>query len=114
MRRDWGHAEAQNGKWSDESPLSVERLAEIMRRIAGSPAAAQWVATFADWMKDEPQLGGIAALGLAELCTLDDSRVGDLTRAIAAHPTDASQKALTEFINHRKRRERPGPGVGTA
>ncbi|MGH8327483.1 MAG: hypothetical protein ACRET2_12035, partial [Steroidobacteraceae bacterium] len=113
MRRDWGHAEAQNGKWSDESPLSVERLAEIMRLIAGSPAAAQWIGTFADWMKDDPQLGGIAALGLAELCTLDDSRIGELARAIGAHPTDASQKALTEFVNQRRRRERPSSGFGT-
>jgi hypothetical protein len=114
MRRDWGQAEARNGKWSDESPLSVERLAQIMRLIADSPAAAQWAETFTDWMKHDPQLAGVAALGLAELCTLDDSRVSELTRAIGSDPTDASQKALAEFVNHRKRRERPSSGIGAA
>ena len=114
MRRDWGEAEARNGKWSDESPLSVERLAQIMRLIADSPAAAQWAGTFIDWMQHDPQLGGVAARGLAELCTLDDSRVGELTRAIGTHPTDASKQALAEFVSHRKRRERPSSGAGAA
>jgi hypothetical protein len=112
MRRDWGQTRAHQGKWSDESPLSVDRLAEIMRLIAGSPAAAQWIATFLDWMKRDTQLGGIGALGLAELCSLDDARVDEASQAIRAHPTEASQKALAEFVNHRKRRERPGSGIG--
>ena len=112
MRRDWGQAKARNGKWSDESPLSVDRLAQIMRLIADSPAAAQWIGTFIDWMQHNPYLGGVAALGLAELCTLDDNRVGELARVIGAHPTDASQKALAQFVNHRRRRERPNSGIG--
>ena len=112
MRRDWGQAAAQEGKWSDASPLSVDRLPEIMRLIAGSPAAAQWIGTLTDWMKQEPQLARTAAVGLAELCSLDDARVGELTQTIQAHPTDASQKALADFVNHRKRRERPGSGLG--
>ena len=112
MQRDWGQAEAQGGRWSDESPLSVDRLPEIMRLIVGSPAAAQWTETFLDWMRRDSRLAGIGALGLAELCSLDDARVGELAQSIGAHPTDASQKALAEFVNQRKRRERPGSGVG--
>jgi hypothetical protein len=46
----------------------VDRLAEIMRAIADSPAAGQWIETFLDWMRRSPQLAGIGAVGLAELC----------------------------------------------
>jgi hypothetical protein len=114
MQREWGQAGAQEGKWSDESPLSIERLPDIMRLLADSPAAAQWIETFLDWMKRDTRLGGVAALGLAELCSLDDTRVNGLAQAIRAHPTDASQKALGEFISHRRKRERPTPGIGAA
>jgi len=114
MQREWGQPEPAGGRWSDASPLSVDRLAEIMRAIADSPAAGQWIETFLDWMRRSPQLAGIGALGLAELCSLDDPRVHELARIIRTHPTDASEKALAEFVNQRKRRERPGSGVGTA
>ena len=114
MQREWGQPEPEGGRWSDASPLSVDRLSAIMRSIADSPAAGQWIDTFLDWMKRSPQLAGIGALGLAELCSLDDPRISELARAIHTHPTDATQKALTEFVNQRKRRERPGSGVGTA
>jgi hypothetical protein len=113
MQREWGHTGAQEGKWSDESPLSVERLPEIMRLIVASPAAAQWIGTFLDWMKRDRRLAGVGALGLAELCSLDDTRVGELAQAIHTHPTEESRSALAEFVNHRKKRERPSPGVGT-
>jgi hypothetical protein len=105
MQRHWGQPEAPGGRWSDESPLSVSRLSEIMRLIADSPAATQWIETFLDWMKHKPQLGGIGALGLAELCSLDDTRVGELAQTIAKHPTDASQKAFADFVSQRKKRE---------
>ena len=111
MQRDWGQAEAEGGRWSDESPLSVDRLPEIMRLIVDSPAAAQWTETFLDWMRRDSRLAGIGALGLAELCSLDDTRVGELAQTIRAQPTDAAQKALAEFVNHRKRRERPASGA---
>lgn len=113
MQREWGHR-AQEGKWSDESPLGVERLPEIMRLIVDSPAAAQWIGTFLDWMKRDRRLGGVGAVGLAELCSLDDTRVGELAQAIRTHPTEESRSALAEFVNHRKKRERPSSGVGTA
>lgn len=112
MQRAWGQAEAAGGGWSDESPLTVGRLSEVMRLIAESPASAQWIDTFLDWMKRNVQLGGVGALGLAELCSLDDIRVGELAQAIRAQPTDASQNALAEFVSHRKKRERPRSGVG--
>lgn len=108
MQREWGQADAQGGRWSDESPLSVRRLPEIMRLIADSPPAAQWIETFLGWIRYERRLGGAAALGLAELCSSDDARISELARVIAAHPTDASQKALAEFVSQRQRRERPG------
>jgi hypothetical protein len=111
MQREWGQPEPEGGRWSDESPLSVDRLSAIMRSIADSPAAGQWIETFLDWMRRSPRLAGVGAIGLAELCSLDDPRIGDLSRAIHTHPTDASQKALEEFVNQRKRRERPGSGV---
>lgn len=79
-----------------------------MRLLVDSPAAAPWIAAFMDWMKHDPQLAGIGALGLAELCSLDDTRVGQLGQAIDAQPTDASRKAFDDFVNQRKRRERPG------
>lgn len=110
MQREWGRAAAAQGKWSDESPLSMGRLAEIMRLIADSPAATQWIETFLGWIRHDPQLGGAGAIGLAELCSTEDSRVSELAQAIGAHPTDASQKALAEFVNQRKRRERPVSG----
>lgn len=110
MQREWGRAAAAGGKWSDESPLSRGRLAEIMRLIAGSPAATQWIETFAGWMRHDPQLGGVGAIGLAELCSTEDTRVSELAQAIEAHPTDASQKALAEFLNQRRKRERPSSG----
>jgi len=112
MQREWGQPEPAGGRWSDASPLSVDRLAEIMRAIADSPAAGRWIETFLDWMRRSPQLAGIGALGLAELCSLDDPRVNEVARAIRTHPTDASEKALAEFVNQRKRRERSGSGVG--
>lgn len=105
MQRHWGQPEAPGGRWSDESPLSVSRLSEIMRLIADSPAATQWIDTFLDWMKHKPRLAGVGALGLAELCPLDDTRVGELAQTVAKHPTDASQKAFAEFVSQRKRRE---------
>jgi len=114
MQREWGQPEPPGGRWSDASPLSMDRLTEIMRLIADSPAAGQWIETFLDWMKRSPRLGRAGALGLAGLCSLDDPRVGELTHTIHAHPTDASQKALAEFVSQRKRRERPGSGVGAA
>lgn len=112
MLRDWVQLETPGGKWSDESPLTAGRLPQMMRRIADSPAAGQWIETFLTWMKRSPQLASLGALGLAELCSLDDPRVDELTRAIGARPTDPSQKALAEFVNHRKKRERPRQGLG--
>lgn len=114
MQREWGKPAAAGARWNDESPLSVDRLPEITRLIAHSQAAPQWIETFLDWMRHDPQLGGVGAAGLAELCSTDDNRVNDLAEAIGRHPTDASQKAFAEFINYRKRRERPGTGIGTA
>ncbi len=102
MRRDWSQPTAAGAKWNDESPLTVARLREIMRLIADSPAAAQWAETFLAWMSHEPRLGSVGALGLAELCSLDDTRVSALARAIGAHPTDAALQAFTEFLVHRK------------
>ena len=107
MQREWGQPEPAGGRWSDESPLSVDRLPEIMRSIADSPAAGQWIETFLDWVKRSPKLAGIGALGLAELCSLDDPRVGELADAIRARPTEPAKKALADFVNQRKRRERP-------
>ncbi|HEX5462317.1 MAG TPA: hypothetical protein VFX20_20285 [Steroidobacteraceae bacterium] len=112
MQEDWGQAETPEGRWSDESPLSVDRLPEIMRLIVDCPAAVHWIETFLGWMRRDSRLAGIGALGLAELCSLDDTRIGELAQTIRAQPTDASQKALADFVNHRKRRERPGSGVG--
>lgn len=114
MQREWGKPAAAGARWNDESPLSVERLPEITRLIAGSQAAEQWIETFVDWMRHDPQLGPIGAAGLAEVCSTDDIRVNDLAEAIGRHPTEASRKAFADFVNHRKRRERPGSGTGTA
>lgn len=114
MQREWGKPAAAGARWNDESPLSVDRLPEIARLIADSQAAAQWVETFLDWMRHDAQLGSIGAVGLAELCSTDDIRVSDLAEAAGTLPTDASRKAFAEFVNHRKRRERPGSGIGTA
>jgi hypothetical protein len=110
MQRHWDQSETTGGTWSDASPLSVGRLAEIMRLLAGSPAAAQWIDTFIDWMKHDPQLAGIGALGLAELCSLDDTRVSQLGQTIDTQPTDASRQAFEEFVNQRRKRERPSFG----
>ncbi|HEY2037419.1 MAG TPA: hypothetical protein VGG96_10420 [Steroidobacteraceae bacterium] len=110
MQRHWGQPETTGATWSDASPLSVGRLAEIMRLLAGSPAAAQWIDTFIDWMKHDPQLAGIGALGLAELCSLDDTRVSRLGETIDTQPTEASRQAFEEFVNQRRKRERPSVG----
>ena len=110
MQRHWGQPEASTGSWSDASPLSVSRLTEVMRLLVDSPAAAQWIDAFINWMQHDPQLAGIGALGLAELCPLDDARVTRLTQTIDTQPTDASRKAFDEFVNQRKKRERPSFG----
>jgi hypothetical protein len=107
MQRHWGRPETTGGSWSDASPLSASRLAQIMRLLLDSPAAAGWIEAFIDWMKHDPQLAGMAALGLAELCPLDDGRVSQLGQTIGTHSTDASRKAFEEFVSHRKKRERP-------
>lgn len=110
MQQHWGQPEATGGTWSDASPLSVSRLSEVMRLLVGSPAAAQWIDAFINWMQHDPQLAGIGALGLAELCPLDDTRVSQLGETIDTRPTDASRRAFEEFVNQRKRRERPSFG----
>ena len=60
-------------------------------------------------MKREPQLGGFGALGLAELCSLDDPRIGELVREIGSHPTEASLKVFAEFVHHQKADEAFAP-----
>lgn len=114
MQREWTQSEAGGGRWSDESPLSAARLREIMRLVADSPAATQWIDIFILWVKRSPQLSGFGALGLTEICSLDDRRVSELAQAIANHPTEASQKAFAEFVSNRKKRERPGCGETVA
>jgi len=114
MQRDWTQSEASGGRWSDASPLSAARLRDVMRLIADSPAATQWIDVFMLWVKRSPQLSGFGALGLAELCSLEDRRVGELAQAIASHPTETSQKAFAEFMSNRKKRERPGSGEAAA
>jgi hypothetical protein len=110
MRQAWGQAQDHSGGWTDESPLSVSRLSEMMRSIADSAVAAQWIEGFVDWMKREPQqLGGFGALGLAELCSLDDPRIGELAGEIGSHPTDASLKAFAAFVHHQKADEAFAP-----
>jgi hypothetical protein len=110
MERHWGQPEASTGGWSDASPLSVSRLTEVMRLLVDSPAAAQWIDAFIHWMQHDPRLAGIGALGLAELCPLDDTRVSRLGQTIDTQSTDASRKAFDEFVNQRKKRERPSLG----
>jgi DNA polymerase III delta prime subunit len=110
MQQHWGQPEATGGTWSDASPLSVSRLSEVMRLLVDSPAAAQWIDAFINWMEHDPQLAGIGALGLAELCPLDDTRVSKLGQTINTRPTDASRKAYEEFVNQRRKRERPSFG----
>ena len=109
MRQAWGRGEDRSSAWTDESPLSGSRLSEMMRLIADSAVAAQWVGVFVDWMRHEPKLGGFGALGLAELCTLDDTRVGELALEIGGHPTEASLKAFGEFVHHQKADEAFAP-----
>jgi CBS domain-containing protein len=110
MQRHWGQPAATGGTWSDASPLSASRLVEMMRLLVDSPAAAQWIEAFIEWMKHDPRLAGMGALGLAELCPLDDGRVSQLGQTIGAHSTDASRKAFEEFVSQRKKRERPSSG----
>ena len=110
MQRHWGEPEDRVGTWSDASPLSTGRLSEIMWLLVDSPTAAQWVEAFMDWMKHDAQLAGIGALGLAELCSLDDMRVSQLRQTLGTHSTDASRKAFEEFVSHRKKRERLSSG----
>lgn len=110
MQQHWGQPEATGGTWSDASPLSVSRLSEVMRLLVDSPAAAQWIEAFIGWMQHDPQLAGIGALGLAELCPLDDTRVSRLGETIETQPTDASRRAFEEFVTQRKKRERPSLG----
>jgi hypothetical protein len=101
MRVAWGPGTGPRGGWNDESPLSVSRLSEIMRLIRDLPAATQWIEVFSEWIKRDTHLGAIGALGLAELCSLDDPRVGELVQVIGAHPTEASVQAFTGFIQHK-------------
>jgi hypothetical protein len=109
MRRAWARPQNHSGAWTDESPLSVSRLSEMMCRITDSSVAVQWIEVFVDWMRREPQLGRFGALGLAELCSLDDTRVGELAREIGAHPTEASLTAFAEFVHHQKADEAFAP-----
>jgi hypothetical protein len=102
MQRAWGKSEGHGGQWNDESPLSISRLAEIMRLIQDTPAASYWIDVFAQWMLRDPHLGGPGALGLGELCSLDDAKVGELANQIARHPTDFAVKSFAELIQRQK------------
>jgi hypothetical protein len=100
MQRTWRKTEGPGAQWNDESPLGISRLAEIMRLIQDSPAASHWIDVFAQWMLRDAHLGTVGALGLGELCSLDDAKVGELAAQIGRQPTDSSVKSFAEFIHH--------------
>jgi hypothetical protein len=101
----WGEAQGAGHDEEDELPLSVGRLGEVMRLIVEAPMADYWTQVFCDWMRQESKLT-IGALGLAELCTLDDPRVGELVMDIGSRSAETSVEALEQFVHHQKHDER--------
>ena len=102
MQRAWSQPRRSGGSWNDESPLSVSRLSEIMRAVRNTSSAQHWFGVFVEWMPRDSYLGTVGALGLGELCALDDARIGDLVAAIDAQPTEAAVRSLAEFIQCHK------------
>jgi hypothetical protein len=102
MQRAWGKSERPEEQWTDESPLGITRLAEIVRLIQDSPAASYWIDVFAQWILRDPHLGSLGALGLGKLRSLDDAKVGELANQIGRQPTDSAVKSFAEFIQHQK------------
>jgi len=102
MQQAWGTSGESVAQWNDESPLGVNRLTEIMRLLREGPAASHWTEVFTQWILRERHLGAIGALGLAQLCTLDHARVGELVEQIGRQPTDFAVKSFAEFIQYQK------------
>ena len=78
--------------------LSPARFSEVLRLLAQSPAASFWQKQFAEWITEEPDLAGIGAKGLAELCGLGDPCIAPLMLRIAQQPADFSLEALGELV----------------
>jgi hypothetical protein len=102
MQRAWSQPRRSGGSWNDESPLSVSRLSEMMRAVRNTSAAQHWFGVFVEWMLRDSYLGSVGALGLGELCALDDARVDELVAAIDTQPTEASVRSLVEFVQCHK------------
>jgi len=78
--------------------LSPARLAEVALLLSQSPAASFWQKQFMEWITEEPDLAGIGARGLAQLCGLGDPCMAPLLLRIAQQPADSSLDALRELI----------------
>lgn len=60
---------------ASDSVLSPARVLEVVRLLAKTPAASFWQKQFVEWIAEEPDLAGIGASGLAELCSLGDPSI---------------------------------------
>jgi hypothetical protein len=89
---------SSNGAEGGRLVLSPDRLTEVALLLSQSSAASFWQKQFMEWITDEPDLAGIGARGLAQLCGLGDPRIAPLLVRIAQQPADSSLDALRELI----------------